>query len=288
MKIAVTGALGQLGSDVCRQFEEDNHNVLKLDLPEVDISNKDLIITTIKELKPDIIVNTAAYHQPEHCEKNPAKAYEVNAMGALYLALAAEETKARLIHISTDYVFDGKQRSPYIEQDEAYPLNVYGSTKLAGEKFIQAFSTRYLILRTSGLYGHHPCRMKGGLNFVELMKKLAHERDEVRVVDHEVLTPTPTAELAKQIKRVAFEDLTGLAHATCEGECSWYRFAKSIFEQLHIKTPLHIARPDEFPEKVPRPHYSVLENRLLKNYGLSVLPDWEEGLINYLKSGQDI
>ncbi len=282
MKIAVIGALGQLGMDVSDALEQNGDKVFRLDLEDIDIADMDSVNQTLKELKPETIINTAAYHQPEQCEQNPDKAYAINALGSRNLAYAANDLHAYLIHISTDYVFDGKTNQPYLEKDVAHPLNVYGSTKLAGEKFIEAFAEKYLILRTSGIYGKNPCRMKGGMNFVNLMLKLASERKEVRVVDHEILTPTSTLELTRQIVKVSRPDFYGLAHATAECYCSWYQFARTIFELKGITTPLHIALPGEFPEKVPRPHYSVLENGLLKQYNSNILKHWEEGLKKYL------
>jgi dTDP-4-dehydrorhamnose reductase len=221
-------------------------------------------------------------HHVENCEKDPLRAYEVNALGAKNLAIVAQELDAKLVHISTDYVFDGSRMQPYVEDDPAIPLNVYGNTKLAGEAFIQGVGRKYFILRTSALYGKNPCRAKGGRNFVELMLKLACERDEIRVVDDEVVSPTSTAELAKQIVVLSRTDHYGLYHATAEGNCSWYEFAKTIFEMTDTKVKLRIAAANEFPMKVPRPKYSVLENARLKSHGLNSFKDWEEGLRVYL------
>lgn len=187
-----------------------------------------------------------------------------------------------VIHISTDYVFDGKKGEPYVEGDAPLPLNVYGTAKLAGEHFVRSLNPKHFILRTSALYGRHPCRGKGGLNFVELMLKLGRERGKVRVVASEVVTPTSTAELAKQIVLLSRSDAHGLYHATAEGSCSWYEFAKEIFEATNTTVQLGVAGPDEFPAKVPRPAYSVLENRALKTQGLNVFKTWREGVRDYL------
>lgn len=282
MKIAVIGANGQLGTDICQQLRNNGDEVIALTRNEIDICQLDQVNTVLKEIKPDTIVNTAAYHHVEQCEANPDLAYRVNAVGAKNLAMVSNDVNAYLIHISTDYVFNGAQNEPYLESDVALPLNVYGNTKLAGELFIQAFAEKYLVLRTSGLYGKSPCRGKGGMNFVELMLKLGRERDEVRVVDNEVLTPTSTLEVARQIVRVSRPDIYGVAHATAECFCSWYQFAREIFELAKIETTLNIASPDEFPAKVPRPEYSVLENNLLKQYNLSTFKHWEAGLQEYM------
>jgi len=283
MKVAVIGALGQLGVDVCNEFEKDKVEVVRLDIDNVDITKIHTVNRVLTEIKPEIIINTAAYHDVEQCEKNPCIAYEVNAIGAKNLALVSNDLNCGLIHISTDYVFNGNKDIPYLETDTAFPLNVYGNTKLAGERFISAFAKKFLILRTSGLYGKSPCRGKGGLNFVELMLKLAKERDEVRVVDHEILTPTSTLQLARQIVNLKEPDFYGIAHATPEGYCSWYQFTKEIFRLKNIKTTLNIAKPGEFPEKVARPYYSVLENNVLNQYNHNIMNHWSDGLKEYLK-----
>jgi dTDP-4-dehydrorhamnose reductase len=227
-------------------------------------------------------VNTAAMHHVENCEREPEKAFAVNALGAKNLAIVARELGAVLLHVSTDYVFDGGKGSPYIEEDNPLPLNAYGITKLAGEHFVRATSARHFVVRTSGLYGKSPCRAKGGLNFIDLMLKLAKERGEVRVVDSEVVTPTSTAELAQQIVQLSHSDCYGLYHATAQGSCSWYEFAREIFAITDTPVRLQIAAPGEFPVKVARPKYSVLENRALKSRGLDLFKPWQDALQKYL------
>ena len=227
-------------------------------------------------------MNTAAYHQVDKCEAEPAEAFAVNGIGAWNLAKASLKNDFYLIHISTDYVFDGAKQQPYIESDCPSPVNAYGNTKVAGEFFISSTAKRYLIMRTSGLYGTNPCRAKGGMNFVQLMLKLAAERDEIRVVDHEVLTPTSTLEVARQILALSRSNAYGICHATAEGVCSWYRFAQQVFKLKNTDINLQIAGPNEFPAKTPRPEYSVLENEFLKKRGLNVFKSWEEGLKEYL------
>jgi dTDP-4-dehydrorhamnose reductase len=218
----------------------------------------------------------------ESCELQPERGYAVNALGARNLALIANDLGATLIHVSTDYVFDGSQRSPYEEADSPRPLNVYGNTKLSGEYFVRSIAARHFVLRTSGLYGASPCRAKGGRNFVDLMLKLGRERGQARVVDSEWVSPTYTPELARQIVALSRSDAYGLYHATAEGSCSWYEFAREIFRMTETKVDLDIAGPDAFPAKVPRPKYSVLENRGLKLLGLNTFAPWQEGLQLYL------
>jgi dTDP-4-dehydrorhamnose reductase len=288
MRIAVVGGDGQLGSDVVRAFAGNGDEVRALTHSEIELSNIDCVSTVLREFRPEMVVNTAAMHHVENCERDPEKAYAVNGLGARNLALVARDLGAVLLHVSTDYVFDGAKRSPYEEQDVPRPLNVYGNTKLAGEYFVRSTLDKHFVLRTSAIYGKNPCRAKGGLNFVELMLKLAKERREVRVVDGEFVTPTPTTELARQMVVMSRCDAYGLYHATAEGSCSWHEFAREIFALTNTTVKLKVAGPNEFPAKVPRPAYSVLENRGLKAHDLNCFSSWEEGLREYLGVGAPV
>ena len=281
MKIAVIGATGQLGMDISQAFKNNGDEVLELGHEQIDIASQDSVKNALSD-SLDVVVNTAAFHNVDKCEEEPVKAFEVNGAGARNLAYASNDLGFKLIHISTDYVFNGDKNAPYLEDDLPKPLNVYGNTKVSGEQFVQAISDNGLVMRVSGIYGKNPCRAKGGLNFVQLMLKLAAERPEIRVVDHEIVTPTSTVEIARQVVKVSDTDLTGICHATAEGSCSWYQFAKTIFEKSGVETNLNIAGPDEFPAKTPRPTYSVLENGLLKANNLNIFKSWEEGLEEYL------
>ena len=284
MKIAVIGADGQLGTDVVRAFgAEQGCAVSALTHADIEITNADSVERALNTLAPQVIVNTVAMHHVETCEREPEKAFAVNALGAKNLALTAHRLGAVLMHVSTDYVFDGSKGRPYDEGDAPRPLNVYGITKLAGEHFVRATTDKHFVLRTSALYGKNPCRGKGGLNFVELMMKLGRERDKVRVVDDEIVSPTSTEELARQIVALSRSDSYGLYHATGEGSCSWHEFAREVFSITdNTRIRLEIASPDEFPAKVPRPKYSVLENRGLKLRGLNTFGPWQDGLRAYL------
>jgi dTDP-4-dehydrorhamnose reductase len=282
MKIAVIGANGQLGSDLVVAFSDNGDAVCGLSHAEIDIADAQSVTRALEGIRPEAIVNTAAMHHVENCEREPEKALAVNALGARNLAMVARDLGAVLMHVSTDYVFDGSKGSPYREEDTPRPLNAYGISKLAGEHFVRATTPRHFVIRTSGLYGKSPCRAKGGLNFIELMLKLARERGEVKVVDGEVVSPTSTAELALQIVRLSRSDSFGLYHATAEGSCSWYEFAREIFALTGTPVRLKVASPDEFPAKVPRPKYSVLENAALKSRGLNVFKPWQDALRTYL------
>ncbi len=281
--VAVVGANGQLGTDVVAAFGAAGDKVHGLCHSHIEIANLDSVRNVLGEIRPEVIVNTAAMHHVESCELHPEQAYAVNGNGPKHLALVAQELGAVVMHISTDYVFDGAKAEPYEETDPPQPLNVYGNTKLSGEQFIRCIADRHFVLRTSAVYGLSPCRAKGGRNFVELMLKLAADGREIRVVDSERVTPTSTRELARQIVLLSRSDAYGLCHATPEGSCSWHEFAGEIFSVTSTKANLQVAGPNEFPAKVPRPKYSVLENRALKARGLNAFRPWQAGLRAYLK-----
>lgn len=283
MKVAIIGANGQLGSDLCAAFSERNHLVVEINHDQCDIKDFQVLKEVLCSFEMDLIVNTAAMHNVEACESHPLPAFEVNALGARNLALISNELAVPLMHVSTDYVFDGSKNTPYLEEDLPTPLNVYGNTKLSGEYFILAIANRYYILRTSGLYGLHPCRAKGGRNFVRLMLDLAREGREIHVVDDEILSPTYTSEAAQQMVAVAESHEYGLYHATAQGSCSWYEFAAEIFRITGLSPRLERARPGEFVNKVSRPKYSVLENCALKRKNLDRMRHWTDGLARYLK-----
>lgn len=287
MKVAVIGANGQVGQSVVQAFTERDDEVFSLTHAEVEIASMESVRTCLATLQPDVVVNTAAMHHVENCETQPEKAYAANGLGARNLALATHNLGALLIHISTDYVFDGSKDKPYVEEDTPLPLNVYGNTKLAGEYFVRALNEKHFVLRTSALYGKHPCRAKGGRNFPDLMLHLARERGSVRVVDSEVVSPTSVLELARQIVALTSCDAYGLYHATGEGSCSWYDFARELFAVTNTNVDLQVAAPTEFPAKVRRPNYSVLENRGLKSLGLNCFGTWQDALREYLGQVSD-
>jgi dTDP-4-dehydrorhamnose reductase len=282
MRIVIIGASGQLGADVVNAFERSGDEVRPLTHSDIELSNIDSVSTRLRESRPEVVVNTAAMHHVENCEREPQKAFEVNGLGSRNLALVTRDIGATLMQVSTDYVFDGAKGSPYEESDAPNPLNVYGNTKLCGEYFVRSTVDKHFVLRTSAIYGRSPCRAKGGLNFIELMLKVARERGKVRVVDSEFVTPTSTADLALQMVKLSRSDSYGLYHATAEGSCSWHEFASEIFALTHTKVILEVAGPNEFPAKVPRPKYSVLENRGLKSHKLNIFKPWQDGVREYL------
>jgi dTDP-4-dehydrorhamnose reductase len=232
--------------------------------------------------RPAVVVNTTAFHNVPQCETAAEQAYRVNAIAPRQLAVAAGQRGARVVHVSTDYVFDGTKGAPYVESDRPVPLNVYGQSKLAGEYGVLSADGGHQVVRSSGLYGIQPCRAKGG-NFIDTMFRLASERPEVKVVQDEVLTPTFTADLAEQIRALAFEGKPGLYHATNQGQCSWYEFARGIFELGKLRTPLLPTSVAEFAAPVKRPFYSVLDNAFLGAQGLDRMRPWHDALADYMR-----
>ena len=216
MKVGVIGANGQLGSDVVLAFLENGDDVIELNHDKIELEQFENVERILSDSQPEIIINTAAMHHLDKCEQNPVKSFTVNGIGLRNLALISKKLNCILVHMSTDYVFDGRKKKPYLESDIPSPLNVYGNTKLCGEYFISSIMKKFFILRTSGVYGTVPCRAKGH-NFIELMLKLAKEKKEIRVVDNEVLTPTYIVSLAKQIVKLTMTKHFGLFHVTSQG-----------------------------------------------------------------------
>jgi dTDP-4-dehydrorhamnose reductase len=235
----------------------------------------------LTSVKADIVLNTAAYHIVPEAEKFPDKAFHINGTGVLNLARVCQDLDIRLVHYSTDYVFDGKKQKPYTEDDCPNPLSVYATTKLSGEYFALNYSDKSYVIRVSGIYGKVPCRAKGG-NFITTMIKLAKEKPEVRVVNDEILTPTPTYHIAKNTAELITTDAFGLYHMSCEGEVSWYEFARVIWETLQLETPLYPASVKDFPLVVKRPFYSALENKNLNKLSINQMPGWKEALQAFL------
>lgn len=286
MRVLVIGALGQLGTDICAELS--NEELYRADLDgdsiALDICNADAVKNCIAELCPDVVINTAAEHEVEECEAYPDRAFKVNATGAFYVAQACAAAKARLVHISTDYVFGGMPPDPlrpYIETDTPAPLNVYGASKRAGEHLVAAACHDHIIVRTAALYGLSPCRGKGGRNFVEMMLSLAASGRDIKVVTDIYTSPTCTLALARQLRLLAEKGTPGIYHAACSGVCSWYEFAQEIFEEMGISAPIQAAKVMDFQSPVQRPSYVALDSRRARNEGLDIMPEWRDALKEY-------
>jgi len=282
MKVLVTGASGQLGTDLCevlRDFE-----LIPLTHKDIEINDMDSVKQAFNKYKPDIIVNTAAYVRVDDCEDEKEKAFKVNALGARNVAVVAQELGARLVHISTDYVFGGEAESrttPYTEFDTPVPLSIYGKSKLAGENLVRHSCLRHFIVRASALFGVAGSSGKGG-NFIETMLRLARERDELKVVNDQVFSPTYTGDLARKIAQLMATEYYGIFHITNKGTCSWYKFTAEIVKLAGIKTPVVPITSDQYPQKARRPCYSVLDNSHLRLLGMDDMRHWQEALKDYL------
>lgn len=279
-KIIVTGCHGQLGIAI-NQLLADNHDyqLINTDVEELDITSVDKVVAFAKEIKPDAIINCAAYTAVDAAETHIDLNYRINALGPRNLAVAASETGARLVHISTDYVFPGNSEKPLTEFDPVGPVSVYGKTKLAGENFVKEFSERYYILRTAWLYGE-------GKNFVRTMLELSKTHDQLTVVNDQFGSPTSTKELAKAIAHLLPTDNYGLFHGTCEGSTSWYDFTREIMRQAGRSTAVLPVSTAEYnaahPAAAPRPHYSILDNYMLRLTSGFRFKNWEDALTDYM------
>lgn len=281
MKILLIGARGQLGSDLFEAFSQARHEVLPVEHGSFDICRTEQVAEVVDGMRPAVVVNTAAFHEVEECEKQPGRSFEVNALGVLHLARACQRQGALLVHFSTDYVFDGQKGVPYEESDLPSPLNVYGASKVAGENLIASNVERYLIIRTCGLYGLAGSSRKGA-NFVETMLKKAASREKIRVVSDQILTPTATADLTQIVSRLIEKEARGLYHVSCEGSCSWHEFAREIFTSQDLPVDLAPTTTRDFLSPVKRPPYSVLSKNRLHGLGLS-MPEWRDSLALYLR-----
>lgn len=280
-KVLITGGNGQLGLELKSKIQS-KYNLLLTSRRSLDITNFDEVLQYIDEKKPDIIINCAAFTAVDLCEQEESIAYETNALVPKNLAIAANKINAKLVHISSDYVFDGNgikngngNIRPYIENDITNPQSVYGRTKLAGEKLVSEKTNKYFIIRTAWLYGE-------GKNFVRTMINLSKTNDEIRVVNDQIGSPTSTSELANMIEKLIETEKYGIYHGTCEGYCSWYDFTCEIYKIMNIQTKVIPVTTEEFPRPAKRPKYSVLENKKLNDLGIYKFKEWQDALKIYL------
>jgi len=278
--IALLGANGQLGQDLQQALHsQDPRPFTRKDF---DVTDHDRARSVLMDLRPDVILNTTAYHRVDDCETHAELAYRVNALAVLNLIRIANELNAVLVHISTDYVFDGKASEPYTEKSDPFPLSIYANSKLAGELLVRTTAKKYFLIRTCGLYGGAGSQGKGG-NFVETMRAKARRGEPIKVVADQVVTPTYTVDLARQIARVLPTGHLGLFHMTNEGSCTWYEFARAIFELAGLEADLSPTTSELYKTPAIRPKYSVLENARLKELGLNEMRHWRDALAAYLK-----
>lgn len=282
MRVAVIGATGQLGSDIVRVFREaGEYEVFPLGHGDIECTDPASVRGVLSGIRPDVVINCAAFVRVDDCEDRPEDAFRVNAIGALHVAQAAAAAHATCVYISTDYVFDGEKREPYTEDDLPGPINVYGGSKLAGEYFVRALSPRHFVVRTSGLYGVAGSSGKGG-NFVESMIRRAREGRPIRVVNDQVLSPTYSADLARKIEDLLRTQAYGAYHITNSGRCSWYEFAGRVFEFLGLRPDFGPTTSAAYGARARRPAFSVLAHTGLERLGLEGLRPWPEALWAYL------
>lgn len=275
-KILVTGCNGQLGREINRFYSDKNgFELINTDVDELDITDIKDVMGLVDSVKPYAIINCAAYTAVDACETNQDIAFKVNVIGPRNLAIAAKAHNAKLVHISTDYVFDGTKQTPYYESDSVCPQSVYGETKAEAEKMVCMFADRFYIFRTAWLYGD-------GKNFVKTMLRLAEDHDEVRVVNDQFGTPTSTEELVKAIDSILFTKNYGIYHATCEGSCNWAEFAEEIFRLAGKNTKVVGISTEEYGAPANRPAHSILENRMLKAVGGYTFCDWHDAIKKYI------
>ena len=278
MKIAVTGAGGQLGSELCRLLGD---RAVALDLPEFDLTDRDLVSRTLKSLHPDAIVNTAAYTLVDKAEDEPDVCRQVNSLGVLHLADACRAADCPLVQVSTDYVFDGIGRStPYRETDEPRPRGVYAQSKLEAERFAAA-CPKHFVVRTSGLYGRPGPRSPG--NFVLTMLRLAQSRPSLRVVDDQRCTPSYVPHVARAVEFLLSTAAYGTYHVVNSGQTTWHGMAAEIFRQSGLNVRLDSISTAEYGARAPRPAYSVLDtSKYLALEGRPPLPSWQDALAEFL------
>ena len=276
MKILITGSNGMLGHDLAEVLR-DAHELILTTSKTLDITDENKVMEAISANKPDIVINSAAYTDVDGCEENPEIAYSVNGEGVRNLALACREFGCALVHISTDYVFDGTARTPIAEDGEIGPISVYGKSKLEGEKAIQEILDKYFIVRTAWLYGVN------GRNFPRTMLELADNHPQITVVYDEVGTPTYTPDLAYGISKLIETDYYGIYHLTNSGSCSWCEFARYIFEIAERDVEVIPVTASEFARPAPRPSYSVLKNKNWTDNDFEPLRDYRDAIKEYIE-----
>ena len=285
-KILVTGCNGQLGRAIRKEYAASDVEFINTDVVEgegvvsLDITDVDAVLKLVRAEKPDVIINCAAHTNVDKCEEQWDLAYKINAVGPRNLSIAATEADAKMIHVSTDYVFEGNGTRPYTEFDAPNPVSAYGKTKLEGENFVKEFAKKHFILRTAWLYGD-------GKNFVKTMLALAENHDELNVVCDQVGTPTSAVELAKMIHYLEGTENYGTFHATCEGDTNWADFAEAIFKRAGKNVKVNHVTSKQYKEMNPasanRPAYSILEDYMIKLTSDFVMADWQDALDVYMK-----
>jgi len=277
MKVLLLGANGQLGSDIRRLWNDPAVALVAATRADADVTDAAAVSRLVEGVEPDVVINTTAFHNLPLCEEDPETAFRVNVVGGRNVAKAAAAVAAAVVQLSTDYVFDGTKRTPYLEDDARRAVNVYGAAKIATEDIVRQSNPETLIVRVSGLYGLAGSAGKGG-NFVETMLRLANEGKPVRVVSDQVTAPTNTAEIAEALLPLVKDGVRGVVHLAAAEGCSWYEFAAAIFDACGLTPDFAPVTTAEFGAPLERPMYSVLGTTRAP-----ALRHWRDGLLRYLR-----
>ncbi|MFS0654013.1 dTDP-4-dehydrorhamnose reductase [Bacillus sp. 179-C3.3 HS] len=275
MKVLITGAGGQLGKELCKRLKEKDFTVIALTRSMLNIADQQAVRHAMKHFCPDIVVSAAAYTSVDQCEAETEKAYLVNGIGAYYTALEAKHIGADVLHVSTDYVFDGQANVPYEVDAQADPQTIYGKSKKLGEELVRLVSDEVKIIRTSWLYGH------GGHNFVNTIIRLAETKDHLRIVNDQVGSPTYTKDVAEALIHL-LDQPAGIYHVSNRGSCSWFEFATEIVERSGLTTTIEPISTAEYGFQTPRPPYSVLDLQAIEATGWKPR-QWKDALHDYLQ-----
>ncbi|WP_461201880.1 dTDP-4-dehydrorhamnose reductase [Anoxybacillus sp. TBDG-1] len=275
-RVVVTGARGQLGTEVVERFRQMEWDMYGYGKDELDITDAQQVMSMLEYIRPHVVVHAAAYTKVDEAEKEKEQAFLINAYGTRNVAVAAEKVGAKLVYVSTDYVFDGKEKEPYDEFASPHPINVYGKSKLAGEHMVRDFHSKFFIVRTSWVFGAH------GSNFVKTMLRLAKEKEEIFVVDDQYGCPTYAVDLARSIYELVQTEKYGLYHISNTGQCSWYEFAQAIFTEASVDVRVQRCRTEDYPRLAARPSYSVFDHMALRLNGFKPLRHWREALQQFL------
>ncbi len=279
MRVVIIGASGQLGSDLMRAFADVKP--IGVDHKMFDIEMPSAISTMLVRHRPDLVINTAAFHNVELCETRPDRAFAVNALAVDGLAMQCAASGVALAHVSTDYVFDGTAHEPYPESAAARPLSAYGISKLAGELLVRRNLERAYVIRTSGLYGIRGSSTKG-YTFIERILTTAERGDPLRVVTDITFSPSYTVHVAAAIRKIVETERFGTYHVTNAGQCTWYDFATEILRAAKLEAPVARTTSNEFPTLAKRPAFSALAHENMRSAGLDTVPDWRDGVAAYL------
>jgi dTDP-4-dehydrorhamnose reductase len=280
-RVVVFGASGQLGVELCAELGWRGYEVRGFERAKLDISNGELVERALAEFEPGAVFNAAAYNQVDVAEREPLAAFEANGLAVRNLAMACRQNDARLVHFSTDYVFDGELGRPYTETDAVHPLGAYAVSKLAGELYAQAYLSRPLVVRTSGVFGPGGMRTARG-NFPELMLRLAREGKPIRVVEDHVASPTYAPLLASRSIDMLERDLDGVFHCGGGQPISWFEYARLLFEKAGVQADLKPTNEREYRTAARRPKFSALENARMRECGVDPMPPLAEAVADYL------